>query len=80
VDGAAAAGGLVRGGPGPPRKYAGAGIPHYWCIEDEDGTVAVHVHELDRPTGTYAPAGIFRHGLKRPVPFEISLDLDALTP
>ncbi|SDN76574.1 hypothetical protein SAMN04487981_106444 [Streptomyces sp. cf386] len=40
----------------------------------------VHVDELDEPTGRHAPAGIFRGTLKRPVPFEISLDLDKLTP
>ncbi|MER5597597.1 hypothetical protein [Streptomyces sp. NPDC002265] len=38
------------------------------------------VYELDGPTGAYAPAGIFRGALRRPVPFEISLDLDKLTP
>lgn len=62
------------------RKYAEAGIPHYWCIEDEDSVPAVHVYELDEPTRSYAPAGIFRHALKRSLPFEISLDLDKLTP
>ena len=62
------------------RKYAEAGIPHYWCIEDEDGAPVVHVYELDEPTGVYAPAGIFRGTLKRPAPFEISLDLDKLIP
>ncbi|MEU3845141.1 Uma2 family endonuclease [Streptomyces sp. NPDC028635] len=62
------------------RKYAEAGIPHYWCIEDEDGAPVVHVYERDEPTGVYAPAGIFRGSLKRPVPFEISLNLDKLTP
>ncbi len=62
------------------RKYAEAGIPHYWCIEDESGAPVVHVYELDEPTGVYAPAGIFRGALKRPVPFEISLDLGKLTP
>ncbi|MFK0218897.1 hypothetical protein ACIQWN_12015 [Streptomyces vinaceus] len=36
--------------------------------------------KLDRPTGAYAPAGIFRGTLQRPVPFEITLDLDKLTP
>ncbi|MGW0773266.1 Uma2 family endonuclease [Streptomyces sp. NPDC002835] len=40
----------------------------------------VHVYELDEPTCAYAPAGIFRGSLRRPVPFEISLDLDKLTP
>ncbi|MFJ3631792.1 Uma2 family endonuclease [Streptomyces sp. NPDC090112] len=62
------------------RKYAEAGIPHYWCVEDEDGAPVVHVYELDEPTGAYAPAGIFRGTLHRPVPFEITLDLDTLTP
>ncbi|GES30370.1 Uma2 family endonuclease [Streptomyces angustmyceticus] len=62
------------------RKYAEAGISHYWCIEDEDSAPTVHAYELDRPTGSYAPAGIFRHALKRSLPFEISLDLDTLTP
>ena len=62
------------------RKYAEAGIPHYWCIEDESGAPVVHAYELDRPTGAYVGVGIFRHELKRPVPFEVVLDLDALAP
>ncbi|MFE5871997.1 Uma2 family endonuclease [Streptomyces roseifaciens] len=62
------------------RKYAEAGIPHYWCIEDEDGAPVVHVYELDEPTRAYAPTGIFRGSLRSPVPFEITLDLDKLTP
>ncbi|MFJ4484432.1 Uma2 family endonuclease [Streptomyces longwoodensis] len=61
-------------------KYAAAGIAHYWCVEEEDDAPVVHVYELDGPTGTYAPAGIFRGSLKRPVPFPITLDLDQLTP
>ncbi|NVK76307.1 Uma2 family endonuclease [Streptomyces morookaense] len=62
------------------RKYAEAGIPHYWCIEDEGGDPVVHVYELDEPTKAYAPAGIFRHGLQRPVPFKVDIDLDRLVP
>ncbi|MFJ8152258.1 Uma2 family endonuclease [Streptomyces sp. NPDC094468] len=62
------------------RKYAEAGIPHYWRVEDEDGAPAVHVYELDEPTATYVPVGIFRGSLHRPVPFEINLNLDKLTP
>ncbi|MGC4949126.1 Uma2 family endonuclease [Streptomyces sp. DT224] len=62
------------------RKYAAAGIPHYWCIEDEDGAPVVHVYELDGPTATYVPVGIFRGSLTRPVPFEIDLDLAKLAP
>ncbi|MFF7332936.1 Uma2 family endonuclease [Streptomyces sp. NPDC090306] len=62
------------------RKYAEAGIAHYWLVEDEDGQPAFHVYELDGPTGTYVAAGIFRGSLKRAVPFAIDLDLDGLTP
>ncbi len=62
------------------RKYAEAGIPHYWCVEYEAGAPVVHVYELDAPTSAYAPAGIFRDILKRRVPFEISLDLTRLLP
>ncbi|MDH6706025.1 Uma2 family endonuclease [Kitasatospora sp. MAA19] len=61
------------------RKYAEAGIPHYWIVE-EDGLPVVHVYELDVPTSTYAPAGIFRGVLERPVPFPITIDLDSLVP
>lgn len=62
------------------RKYAEAGIPHYWCVEDEDGAPVVHVYELDGPTRSYVATGIFRGSLQRPVPFEISLDLRKLVP
>ncbi|MFF2628072.1 Uma2 family endonuclease [Kitasatospora griseola] len=60
------------------RKYAEAGIPHYWRIEDEDGHPVVHVYELDAPTRSYVPTAIFRGTLRLPVPFEIDLDLDQL--
>lgn len=62
------------------RKYAEAGIRHYWCVEQEGDDPVVHVYELDEPTGAYAPAGIFRRALRRPVPFEITVDLDKLAP
>ncbi|NUS15060.1 MAG: Uma2 family endonuclease [Streptomyces sp.] len=61
-------------------KYAKAGIRHFWRIEKEDDGPVVHVYELDEPTGQYAPTGIFRGTLKCPVPFDIVLDLDTLTP
>ncbi|MFB7473669.1 Uma2 family endonuclease [Kitasatospora sp. NPDC056184] len=62
------------------RKYAEAGIPHYWLIEEEDGLPVVHAYELDRPTSAYVAAGIFRKRLERPVPFPLDIDLDALVP
>lgn len=62
------------------RKYAEAGISHYWCIEDEDGSPVVHTYELDVPTGAYAPSGIFRGALRLSLPFPVEVDLDALVP
>ncbi|MFE2411131.1 Uma2 family endonuclease [Kitasatospora sp. NPDC059408] len=62
------------------RKYAEAGIPHYWIVEDEDGLPVVHAFELEPVTSSYAPAGIFRGTLERPVPFPLTIDLDALVP
>ncbi|MFJ3790741.1 Uma2 family endonuclease [Kitasatospora sp. NPDC090091] len=62
------------------RKYAEAGIPHYWIVEEEDGLPVAHVFELETSTTSYAPAGIFRGRLERPVPFPVVVDLDALVP
>ncbi|WP_093860124.1 Uma2 family endonuclease [Streptomyces sp. TLI_053] len=62
------------------RKYAEAGIPHYWVIEEEEGLPVVHVYELDHPTSACAVAGIFHKRLERPVPFPVDVDLDALVP
>lgn len=62
------------------RKYAEAGIPHYWVVEEEDGLPVVHVFELEAITSSYAPAGIFRGRLRRPVPFPVDIGLDALVP
>lgn len=62
------------------RKYAEAGIPHYWCVEEESSAPVVHVYGLDRPTGAYAPAAIVRGSLERTVPFEVEIDLDGLVP
>lgn len=35
-----------------PRKYAEAGIAHYWRVEENDGLPVVHVHERDPATRT----------------------------
>lgn len=62
------------------RKYAEAGIPHYWRVEEEAGLPVVHAYELDRPTRAYAPAGVFRSVIERPVPFPVRVSLDRLLP
>ncbi|MFE9139730.1 Uma2 family endonuclease, partial [Streptomyces sp. NPDC007355] len=63
-----------------PFKYAQAGIPHFWRIEDEGANPAVHVYELDSLTRTYVATGIHRENLEVPVPFPISIRLGDLTP
>ena len=63
-----------------PRKYAEAGIGHFWRVEDGDGTAstAIHVYELDDLTRTYVPIGIFRDTLEVDLPFPIELDVQSL--
>lgn len=61
-----------------PRKYAAAGIPHFWRIEENDGRPVAYVYELDPATATYALTGIHHGRLKVPVPFPIELDLENL--
>lgn len=58
-----------------PAIYAGAGIPHFWIIAEENGKPVVHTYELDEATSAYAPTGIFRGKLAVEVPFPIAVDL-----
>jgi Uma2 family endonuclease len=60
------------------RKYAEAGIKHYWLIDEENARPVAHVYELDEPTRSYAPTGIVRGKLELAVPFPITVDLDGL--
>ncbi|MBU2662851.1 Uma2 family endonuclease [Actinoplanes bogorensis] len=62
------------------RKYAEAGIPNYWRVEDEEGEPVVHAYGLDGPTRLYAPTGIHRNELHAAKPFTIELELDRLLP
>ncbi|MFI6346670.1 Uma2 family endonuclease [Streptomyces sp. NPDC050560] len=58
-----------------PRKYAEAGIPHFWRVEENEGLPVVYVHELDPVTKTYAVNGIFHGKLAVDLPFPITVDL-----
>jgi Uma2 family endonuclease len=62
------------------RKYAEAGIKHYWLIDEENDRTVAHVYELDEPTRSSAPTGIVRGKLELAVPFSITIDLDGLFP
>ncbi|WP_430393130.1 Uma2 family endonuclease [Actinacidiphila reveromycinica] len=61
-----------------PRKYAKAGIRHFWRVEENDGTPVVYVYELDPATGAYAITGIHHDRLKVAVPFVVDADLTRL--
>ncbi|WP_392899606.1 Uma2 family endonuclease [Streptomyces sp. LN699] len=62
-----------------PLKYARAGIPHYWRVENKDGRAVVYVFEREPAGGGYVATGIFHDRLKASVPFPIDLDLTAVT-
>ncbi|WP_081241028.1 Uma2 family endonuclease [Streptomyces viridosporus] len=60
-----------------PHKYALAGIPHYWRVE-QDGTTGrplVHVYELDPMTRSYVHMGVHHDRLKVDKPSAIAIDL-----
>ncbi|NEC91905.1 Uma2 family endonuclease [Streptomyces sp. SID12501] len=63
-----------------PRKYAAAGVPHFWRVEQDadKGLPVVYVYELDPATKAYALTGIFHDRLKLAVPFDIDIDLTAI--
>ncbi|SHJ02684.1 Putative restriction endonuclease [Nocardiopsis flavescens] len=64
-----------------PQLYAGAGIPHFWLIEQEEGEAAgvAHVYELDPVRKEYVATGVHRRRLKVTVPCELDLDLADLS-
>ncbi|MFD5701837.1 Uma2 family endonuclease [Streptomyces lasiicapitis] len=61
-----------------PRKYAAAGIRHFWRVEENGGLPVVYVYELDPATKSYATTGIYHDRLKLTVPFGIDIDLTTL--
>ncbi|WP_411576984.1 Uma2 family endonuclease [Streptomyces sp. SCSIO ZS0520] len=60
-----------------PRKYAAAGIPHFWLVEraGSNGHPMVRVYELDPVTKSYAVTGIHHDELKSSVPYDIAVDI-----
>ena len=61
-----------------PRRYAAAGIKHFWRVELEEERTVVYVYELDRATRAYLLTGIHHDRLKLTVPFDIEIDLTAV--
>jgi len=61
-----------------PPKYAGAGIAHFWRVEEDGGLPVVYVYELDPAVKAYLPTGIYHSKLTLSVPFPIDIDLTAI--
>lgn len=61
-----------------PRKYAAAGVPYFWRVEEDEGLPVVYVYELDPATHSYGLAGIFHDRLTLKTPFPIDIDLTAI--
>ncbi|WP_405721795.1 Uma2 family endonuclease [Streptomyces sp. NBC_00046] len=62
-----------------PRKYAAAGVVHFWRVEaGGDGLPIVYVYELDPALKAYTPTGIHHNKLKLDVPFPLEIDLTAI--
>ncbi|MBD0422415.1 Uma2 family endonuclease [Streptomyces sp. NPDC052309] len=61
-----------------PRKYAAAGIPFFWRVEQNQGLPVVYTYELDPSTNTYSGTGIHHDRLKVSAPFPITIDLTAI--
>lgn len=58
-----------------PRRYAAAGIKHFWRVENEAGRAVVYTYELDPATGGYGLTGIHHDRLVLSVPYDIEIDL-----
>ncbi|WEH35460.1 Uma2 family endonuclease [Streptomyces sp. AM 4-1-1] len=70
---------VVRDREVKPRKYAAAGVPHFWRVEaNGEGLPIVYVYELDPALMAYTPTGIHHNRLKLDVPFTIDVDLTAV--
>ncbi|WP_415952459.1 Uma2 family endonuclease [Streptomyces sp. KLOTTS4A1] len=61
-----------------PRKYAAAGVRHFWRVEQRDGLPVVYVYELDPAVKAYVATGIYHDQLKLTVPFPLDIDLTAI--
>ncbi|MFE5027557.1 Uma2 family endonuclease [Streptomyces sp. NPDC056656] len=60
-----------------PRKYAKAGIKHFWLVEmaGEQDRPMVVTYELDPVNGTYVSTGVHHDRLKLSAPYDIDIDL-----
>ncbi|MFD4987072.1 Uma2 family endonuclease [Streptomyces sp. NPDC058374] len=71
---------LARDTQTKPIKYARAGIPHFWLVDQDprSGLPVVRTYEREPVTHSYVPIGTFHDTLKTDVPFPVSLDLTVI--
>ena len=58
-----------------PDRYAAAGIPHFWLVDDVDGKTVVEVWKLDQEQGSYESAAKFTDRVEIEEPFPVVMDL-----
>jgi Uma2 family endonuclease len=63
-----------------PHKYARAGIPHYWLIEDEPSGPALRRFELNDASRHYRQVAIEREKFDVAQPFPLTIDVQRLYP
>ncbi|MBD0420575.1 Uma2 family endonuclease [Streptomyces sp. NPDC052309] len=63
-----------------PQKYAAAGIPNFWRVEQggTSGRPIIHVYELDPLTKAYIHMGMHRDRIKVDKPYSVDIDLTAI--
>ncbi|MFE7315426.1 Uma2 family endonuclease [Streptomyces sp. NPDC057555] len=63
-----------------PGKYAAAGIPNFWRVEQAGttGKPVIHVYELDPITRSYVHVGMHNDRIKVDSPYPIDIDLTAI--
>ncbi|MGW5447781.1 Uma2 family endonuclease [Streptomyces asiaticus] len=61
-----------------PRKYAKAGIRHYWRVENDEGRTVVYTYERDPATECFSLTGIHHDKLATTVPFTVDIDLTTI--
>jgi Uma2 family endonuclease len=63
---------------GRPAMYAGAGIPCYWRVDNDNGAMVISTFQR-QPENGYAPDGVFRDRIKAGQPFPIDIELPEVT-
>ncbi len=58
-----------------PGKYAAAGIPHFWIVDNIGEKTVVEVFKLDQDLGSYELVGRFDGAFELQEPFPVALDL-----